>query len=169
MREIKLTQGYVAIVDDEDFDRVNGYAWFFSVSKKASRNNKQIGYAKRNLFSGGKYTTEYLHRFIMNPGKGLHVDHINGDKLDCRRSNMRVCTQTENNRNTSAQRNSTSKYRGVCWDNGRKMWLAQIKTGGKNKYLGHFENEKDAAIAYNEYSRCVFGEFSSSNNINGGS
>jgi hypothetical protein len=91
MKEIKLTKGKTAIVDDEDFDRLSQYKWQFAV----------IGYARRTVYVKGKKgrQTLYMHRDILATPSDMFTDHINGNRLDNRKENLRVCTQAENNRN----------------------------------------------------------------------
>ena len=150
MKQIELTQGQYAIVDDDDFDEINQYNWCFNQ-----------GYAVRNVkVSKGKYNSQYMHRFVTNCSDDMDVDHINHDKLDNRKSNLRVCSTSENMRNQQIRTVAkTSVYKGVTFNKQAGKWMAQIVLDGKRKYLGYFTNETDAAIAYNNAAIEFFGEF----------
>ena len=91
------------------------------------------------------------------------VDHINSDSLDNRRSNLRVCTVSQNNMNSAIGRNNKSGYKGVSWDKTNKKWRAGIKAKGKSVSLGSFNSKKDAARAYNEAAKKAYGEFAKLN------
>jgi hypothetical protein len=105
-----------------------------------------------------------LHRFILDAPSALEVDHINGNGLDCRRSNLRLATHKQNLRNQAAH-SGTSRYKGVSWNRQRNGWDAQICLNGKNRYLGRFRTEVEAAKAYNEGARLHFGEFARLNEV----
>jgi len=153
MGKITLTQGKHALVDDEDFERVNQYTWCAN-----SVGSNFYAYRK----SGNK--TILMHRFIMNvTDPNIIVDHKYHDTLDNRKLGLRLCTKTENNRNKSPHKNSSSQYLGVSWDKARNKWLACIYVNSKYMYLGRYENEKDAAIAYDSASLKHFKEFANLN------
>lgn len=98
-REIPLTKGMVAIVDDEDFDSLNQFKWY-AKNNKAKNRPTDIFYAcRRDKKFRGKRKTIYMHRFLMNPPRSRVVDHRNGNPLDNRKENLRVCTRAENNQN----------------------------------------------------------------------
>lgn len=147
--EIPLTQGKVALVDDEDYPEVSRYRWY------ANRYGRRW-YAVRNI---GRYPHQQavlLHRFLASPPEGMQVDHKNGDGLDCRRENIRVCTPAENLRNKGLKRTNTSGFKGVqkCG----KRWKATIRAG-RDFNLGHFDDIIDAARAYDAAARVHHGEF----------
>ena len=96
---------------------------------------------------------------IMNPPKNMAVDHINGNGLDNRRSNLRICTPSQNSLNRKPHRNSSSRYRGVSFNKKSGKYVAQIIFNRKNRYLGIYENEIDAAIAYENAARELHGDF----------
>jgi hypothetical protein len=151
-RKVQLTQGCYAIVDDEDYERISLFNWY------AEKSRKKI-YAVRK--SGNK--TIRMHRFIMEPPTGYAVDHINGNGLDNRKINLRICKQTQNCQNRKPNRNSFSKYKGVSYF--CKKWVSMIRINGKLKYLGRHETEIEAAVAYNEKAKEYHGEFAHINNI----
>jgi hypothetical protein len=100
-----------------------------------------------------------LHHFIVDCPPGMCVDHINGNTLDNRRSNLRICAQEENNRNRCKNSNSTSGYKGVFWDNHYKKWASYIQVNNKRIYLGRFNDPKKAYVAYVAASKKHHGEF----------
>lgn len=145
-RWLPLTRGLFALVDEQDFEGVAAASWAPSKTKCTTyaRNSKK----------------QYLHRLIMNAPAGMEVDHRNGDGLDCRRSNLRVCTAGQNRcnmRKTTIPK--TSRFKGVCWDRTRNKWRATIKLHRQWTYLGRFDNEIDAAKAFDMAARELFGEF----------
>ena len=164
MKGIKLSQGYVAIVDDYDYERVATHKWFAKVEVRADGTVRV--YAMRTVRSlrGGR-TTKFLHRFILDTPTGMHTDHINGNGLDNRRSNLRVCTNAENRRNQRSQTGRSSKFKGVNWHKMAAKWRAQVKVDGKTKHLGYFASEIDAARAYDTAALKYFGEFALLNDV----
>ena len=133
MKLIPLPNGLFAKVDDQDYHLVE-HKW----------HRHSAGYAQRHLPDGRK---EKMHRDIMGlvPGDGLQVDHINMDKLDNRRENLRIVTHAQNGQNRPARRNSTSKYRGVSKHTQVDRWWARAYIGGKAHSLGTYEDELEAA------------------------
>ena len=105
-----------------------------------------------------------LHRYLLRPEIGMHVDHINGNRLDNRRENLRVCTHSQNHMNKSSCR-GRSKYKGAYWWPQKGKWKSSIKVNGKDKYLGLFLTEEDAAKAYNQAALKHYGEFARLNNV----
>ncbi len=132
------------IVDDSDFDYISKFRWRLN----------PMGYA-----TGYKNGPIYLHRQLMNPEKGKCIDHINGDGLDNRRSNLRICSTQENSMNRKLSKNNTSGFKGVVWSNRYKKWIAQISFNGKLNHLGSFNDKIDAAKAYNAKAKELFGDF----------
>ena len=155
MKAIQLTRGKVAIVDDEDFEELNRYKWHCS----------KTGYAIRTDHRGGKRKDIRMHRQILSEPDGFLIDHINGDKLDNRRVNLRLCTNAENMRNGGKRSDNKSGYRGVCLNRVTGKWEAGLRYNGKNHYLGLFTNKHDAARMYNFWAADLFGEFARLNKI----
>lgn len=165
MKEIKLTKGFVALVDDRDYAELSRHKW------QAQENGRRV-YATRNghrLGDDGKRirTKVYMHREIM--GNALfHVDHRDGDGLNNQRSNLRLATRTENQGNVKIRSSNTSGYRGVSWEANARKWRAGIGRNGKRSYIGLFSSAEDAARAYDDAARQYFGEFATLNFPEGG-
>ena len=157
MKEIPLTQGQVAIVDDEDFVLMGDYKWSLSSS----------GYACRDQYINGKPKRLYMHRVIMgNPCNGYEVDHINGNSLDNRHKNLRLVTHRQNLANQKKQnRKLSSIYKGVYFDKATGKWRGQVGSKGKKYALGRFITEREAALAYNKAAIEHFGQYANLNEI----
>jgi len=157
MKEIKLTQGKFALIDDEDFERVNKFKWY---AHKVSN----TFYARRCITINGKCKTQLMHKLIMgdNPQK-LDIDHITGDGCNNQKVNLRFCTRSENMMNQRSQVGVSSKYKGVCWFRASKKWRAYIKKEGICIHLGLFASEIEASQSYNVASIKYFGEFAHQN------
>lgn len=148
MKEIELTKGYVAIVDDEDYERVNQYKWTLNKQKHTS-------YAKTRIDN----KVIYMHRLIMNE-PNMKVDHIDCNGLNNQKDNLRLATNSQNSSNKSGlNKNNTSGYRGVRWRKDRNKWSAEITYNKQKIALGHYTDIKEAARAYNAKARELFGEF----------
>ena len=159
MKEIQLTQGKVALVDDDMYDYLNQWKWY------ANNLNGKF-YAVRNLRINKKYVKSILmHRFIMSTNKGLVVDHLNGDTLDNRKCNLRNCTHGENLKNQKISIKNTSGYKGVSWNKNHKSYEAKINNNNITIQIGNFKNIIDAARAYNEAAVKYHGEFANLNKI----
>lgn len=158
---IPLTQGYYAIVDKDDYEMLSKFKWRVKPSKSG------VVYAfRRQYINGGKGKTTpiRMHRFIMNADDGQMVDHINGNGLDNRKSNLRFCCNQENAANRK-KAHGTSKYKGVNWHKAAKSWVAQATLNDKKIHLGYYKTEEEAALAYNKGAVIVFGEFARLNVI----
>ncbi|QGZ66307.1 HNH endonuclease [Paraburkholderia acidisoli] len=144
MREIPLSKGLTAIVDDEDFDTLRGFNWFVS----------SWGYAVRN--AGGKQIR--MHRQIMGVenNRQILIDHINMDRLDNRRSNLRSCTQSQNLSNRPSPKNSTG-FKGVTKRN--KKWTPRIFYKGRMRHLGCYTTPEEAHEVYCLWADLIQGEF----------
>ncbi len=161
MKEIPLTQGKVAIVDDEDYDFLMQWKWSLT----------STGYARRNKWSKTKQECILMHREIANTPKGMATDHINGNILDNRKVNLRICTDSQNHMNQKKVllrkngKNKSSIYKGVGWHKWTCTWRAYITIKRKQIGLGHFECQVLAAKAYNEAAIKYHGEFAKLNEI----
>lgn len=151
-RTIPLTQGKVTIVDDRDFEWLNQWKW-------CATRTRNLWYAVRAGYSHQRRHTIYMHRLILNSPPNLESDHRNGDSLDNRRINLRVCTKARNQMNSHKRTGCSSKYKGVSWHSRNQKWRADIQINGKKCYLGTFANELEAAVIYNSAARKHFGEF----------
>lgn len=160
MKEIKLTRGMFALVDDEDFEYLNQWKW----NAQKIRNN---WYAVRTVWSSGnKRHGELMHRVLLKAKTAKEiVDHKDRNGLNNQKVNLRLCTVAQNCANRSPKKHSTSKYLGVCWIAGRGKWRADIKDSGKNKFLGQFDSEDAAANAYNAAAKEIHGEFANLNAV----
>lgn len=138
-----------AVVDDEDYERIARHRWRFQ-----GRPGTPQSYAVCN--HAGRYL--YMHRLIVDAPPGLEVDHIDGNGLNNRRCNLRVCSRRDNLRNMRP-RVGTSRFKGVSWNRGDQRWQAEISIDRRRKYLGRFHDEIEAALAYDEAARAAFGEF----------
>lgn len=137
---LKNRSGHIvgaALVDADDLPLVSAYSWHVS-----------NGYAHAVARIDGRKTTVYMHRLVagLPCGDRRQVDHINRDRLDNQRSNLRVVTHRENQQNRAGL-NRTSTFRGVSWRTDGKCWVATAKTNGRQHYLGRFKDELDAARA----------------------
>ena len=121
------------------------------------------GYAKVTGWHFGK--ERYIHRIIMNAGPGDVVDHIDGNKLNCTRENMRLCSQSDNAKNVGLRTDNTSGIPGVYWDKRRQKWSAQIAKEGKTIGLGRFVEKEDAIAARRAAEEKHYGEFASSKGV----
>ena len=141
MKQIPLTQGKVALVNDEDYDWLNQWKWH-------AYKNHSTYYAGRNSKPRGN-STIHMHRVILGltKGDGKITDHINRDGLDNRRANLRVVDYVISNRNHSGRKNNTSGHNGVHWHKQCRKWRAEIKVNSKRIYLGLFSNINDAIDA----------------------
>jgi len=157
MREIALTQGKIALVDDEDYERVSARNWCVTYI------GRRIWYASASLT---RNTHIMMHRVILNCQPGQHIDHINHDGLDNRRCNLRLCTHSQNQANNRKQlRPTSSRFKGVGWRTREKCWGAKIKYQGRRLWLGLFSSEEEAARAYNAKAQELFGEFAYLNRV----
>lgn len=143
MKRIKLTKGKYALVDDEDFDYLNQWKWHLS-SKGYAMRGTHIGSVKNGTRKAVRFR---MHRILDKTPDGFQTDHINRDKLDNRKSNLRTVTNRQNHFNMPLQKNNTSGHKGVYWNKANRKWQAYIKSTEKILYLGCFSDIKDAIRA----------------------
>lgn len=157
MKVIKTIRNKRIIVDDEDFDWLNQWKW----------NTNYKGYAYRivySRFNGSRRQHKvFMARFVIKAPVGLQVDHINRNKLDNRKSNLRLATNGQNQANSGIPKNNTSGYKGVTWNKKNKKWVAQVecRVGGKRKnhYLGGFSDIEQAVLIRDKKVKEIHGEF----------
>lgn len=147
--EIPLKNGKTAVIDPEDVEKCSKYGWVLDDSKPNNYVHTCVGKSRKTL---------KLHRFILNAKQGDIVDHIDGDGLNNTRKNLRLVTASQNGANRRKFKNKTSIYKGVHKrENGK--WRAAIRLRGKLTNLGTFNDEIDAAKAYNKAASALFGDF----------
>lgn len=153
MKQIPLTQGRVALVDDADFDYLSQWKWYAVKSGRTF-------YARRaNKNDGPSVLT--MHQQLYGMKK---VDHKDGNGLNNQRSNLRLCDVSQNRQNMVKTKRLTSIYKGVSWDKSRRKWDCRIRPPGQKQIrIGRFDSETEAAKAYDEMAIAVFGEFANTN------
>jgi hypothetical protein len=163
MKEILLTQGKVALVDDEDFDYLNQWKW------TASKHSHTI-YAIRDVWQKGQNKGKriYMHREILETPQDLEVDHKDNNGLNCQRNNIRNCTHCQNQHNQKTSKNNKTGFKGICFNKHARKYMVQLALNGKTIYGGIYANIKEAAIAYNRLAETNHGEFAKLNNLTGG-
>lgn len=154
-KQIPLSRGYFAIVDDEDYEMLMAYKWHIS----------HFGYAQTSVGGRENKRNILMHRLLMEVPKGMEIDHINGDRIDNRRCNLRLVTRSQNMHNMSGNTNTSSRFKGVSWDKDRNLWAVNIQTNGKSVHLGRYASEIEAARAYNIAAVQQHGEFARLNEI----
>jgi len=152
-KRIPLTQEQFTIVDDADFKWLNQWKWHY----------QSKGYAARSVQKNGKTRLILMHRAILGVPAGMYSDHINGDRLDNRRMNLRICTNSQNSMNRRKRSGCSSIYKGVYWEKAINKWRARIKLHGKRKDIGYFDDEQEAARAYDQAALELFGKFAQLN------
>jgi HNH endonuclease len=155
VKKIKLNKGQFALVDDEDFEIANSSRWHIS----------QYGYAAKSVHWGFDVnhkrikTLEFLHRLLLSAPKGYDVDHINLNKLDNRKSNLRICKRSGNVQNRSKLVTNTTGYKCIYRDKTRDLWKVQIGANGKLHHIGRFVELSDAISARDRAIKELHGEF----------
>ena len=155
MKTIPLSKGMNAIVDDDDSDAVSAFAWCLH-----SR-----GYAVRKgpRDSSGKRAVILMHRSILSATPGTEVDHINGNRLDNRRSNLRFATSSQNHANQKLSSKNTTGAKGVSFNRKSGRYYAEIHLNHRKKFLGSFSSIASASAAYDAAARLYFGDFARTN------
>jgi hypothetical protein len=150
---ITLTRGLVATADIDDFDMLDGRNW---VSL-----NSPCGFCASThvTLESGKYDIALMHRVVMAAPDELDVDHINGNRLDNRKKNLRLATNQQNSWNQGLGKRNTSGYKGVSWHTRDLTFSAIIRVDGRQKTLGTFNEAISAALAYDAAAREHYGEF----------
>lgn len=155
--EIPLSQGKVVIIDEADVELVRRHKWF------ANSTRGRTFYALTNIMHPGaidKRTTLSMHRLILGLAESYtQVDHIDGNGLNNRRSNLRICSNSENARNRRKRIDNTSGYKGVSFDARSYKWVAYINFDGKRMHIGYFNTREDAHAAYCKAATKLHGEF----------
>lgn len=149
MKYIKLPSGHRTKVDDEDYIELKQHKWHLS-----------NGYPSRHK-NDGSDSKLYLHRIVSNTPEDMHTDHINGDKLDNRKVNLRIVTASQNhmNRRKDGRKGLTSKLKGAQLHKASGLWRSRIKVGDKHISLGYFKTEMAAHTAYIEAAKKYYGNY----------
>lgn len=153
-KKIQLTKNKFCIVDNEDYEYLNQWNWFYTDEYAARKPSKEESSNRKNWM---------MHRLIMKCPQDMQVDHINGNMLDNRKENLRICTPNQNRRNRSKNKRSSSNYKGVR--KFRKKWRATINVNKKLIHLGTFNSEIEAAIAYNNAALKYFDNYAKLNKV----
>lgn len=150
MKEIPLSRGRVALIDDEDYERVSAIgAWVVQL-------DEHTAYARHNECSDGVRSAILMHSLITG---WAYVDHRNGDGLDNRRANLREATHAQNMGNKRLYRTNTSGFKGVTYERRGGRWVASIQVNGRKRYLGTFASPQEAAHIYDTAALSAWGEF----------
>jgi hypothetical protein len=158
LKEIPLTHGKFAIVDDEDYEWLMQWKWHLSDRGYATRTETDPTTKKRK--------TIFMHRLVINTLKGLETDHIDKNRLNNTKNNLRICTPLGNAKNRGKTKKETvSKFKGVTWREEVSKWRAILRSDHKVINIGYFTNEIAAANAYNHYAKLHHGEFASLNEV----
>lgn len=154
MKEIPLTKGMVALVDDEDYELVSQYRWF-------ARQHRNTYYATRNYRDEhGRKRPVDMHLLLMGRDEaGREVDHADGNGLNDQRANLRWATPSEQRRNSAMHRDNRTGFKGVSFDKERGMFVAQLTSNYQKVFHARFRTAEEAARAYDEKAREVFGSF----------
>lgn len=164
-KQIQLTQGKFAIVDEEDFEFINQWKWCAvrKANKYYATRKYMLSYDRATKKVKNK--TVYMHRLIRSAGIGEEIDHINGDSLDNRKENLRFCTHMENLQNRPVRSIAKSGYKGVTWDKKVKKWFVRCTANNVNIHGGYFLDKDEAARVYNALAIKHHGEFARLNNV----
>jgi hypothetical protein len=153
------------LYDAEDEDKINKYNWYVSKQQYCFYVRTHIPHPDGGFTRGGRrrQTTLEMHRLVAGTPKGMSTDHINGDGLDNRKQNLRICTTAENGRNRGKSKNNTSGFKGVSWHKNRKIWYVHIRHNKKLMHIGSFKDKEEAARAYDRKAIELHGKFAKLN------
>jgi hypothetical protein len=144
----KVVNGHTILIDDEDVDKIKGYSIWVHHTKMYVYIEKTVDF-KRERYR--------LHRFLIDAPQDKYVDHINMNRLDNRKKNLRLCTNSQNLANTGLRKQNTSGYKGVSrsYSNSPKKWRARIQ----HKFIGYYYTAEEASEAYNKEAKIIYGKF----------
>ena len=156
MKRIKLNGGHVALVDDDDYDRLAAFHW-------TAKEGRNTFYAIRTVYDAKSQSSKAIrmHREIMGVSGLAKVDHRNRNGLDNRRRNLRTASNVQNCANSPKRKQNTSGFKGVYFCTKTNRWRARLETQGVRYHIGRFDTPRAASIAYRKFHREMFGEFSS--------
>jgi hypothetical protein len=137
---------WLIMVDDEDYKKLNNFHW----------QADKYGIVSRHI---GKKKHILMYRQIMNAPLGIEIDHIDGNRLNNQKSNLRFATSSQNKMNRGPRKDNKSGYKGVSWHKERNKWTARIMINGEYKHLGLFDNILNAVNAYNKIAKTYYGEY----------
>ncbi len=159
MKEIQLTQGKVALVDDEDYEYLNQFRWHAHKSKRtwSVRRNISIGHSKGTVLC--------MHIVLMSPPKGFEIDHKDHNGLNNQKHNLRCCLNKQNVRNMRIPIDNSTGFKGVCSRKQREHKELKYSAYIQRIHLGHFKTKEEAALAYNKKAKELFGEFACLNQV----
>jgi len=154
LKQMPLTKGLFALVDDEDYEVLSRYKWHADSNGYGARRAMHPDVPRKEI-------TIYMHRGIMGLCRGdkMVIDHIDRNPRNNQRNNLRICTVAENGRNTALNSRNTSGYKGVCWNKNQKLWMASIRVHGKRTHLGCFPTAEFAYDAYCRAAVVLHGDF----------
>jgi hypothetical protein len=153
VKTITLTQGKVALVDDEDYERI------LAAGKWYAHRSGKVWYAERKITrADGRQRDERMHWAVL--GIRRRLDHKDGNGLNCQKTNLRFASYSQNGMNQARHRNNKSGVHGVFWNAEKQKWQAQIKAAGKKRHLGYFALLADAAEARRHAELLYFKDFS---------
>lgn len=161
MKEIVLTKGKTALVDDEDFESLSETSWY------AHTKIGYTSYAERGTGRNCSHKIHLMHRHILRiTDPKIHIDHIDGNGLNNQKTNLRTCSRSQNLSNSRKRKSSTSSlYKGVYWDKQMSKWRSRFSLDGKKYHIGLYDSEKEAALAYNCSASFACREFAYLNKI----